>query len=191
MIMVAPEAYETYVRVVRSVANELASCATEDELAAAYGNRSQMLDRSLARVGVSGSGLELELVLDAAFQLRQRELEGELRRADVARRIAAMQGQAGWVVLTESGLVGGQPFPPYERVEMHLPDGTGLLATVELDDTSGRPVYAVETVQLDPATGGQLPASADPGKQSFPDSTAWEQAVAARRGGSEPAVPRP
>jgi hypothetical protein len=195
MIMVAPEAYEAYVRLVRSIADELGSCATQDELVGAYSDRAAIVERALVRAGASGTGLDLELAADAAFQLRQGELEGELGRAEVSRRIADMEGRAGWVVLTEAALVGNDVFPPYRRLEMHLPDGTGLDITVELDLETGRPLYAVEVVQLDPATGALLAGTGDSGRrQTFSEPSAWEQAIAALRGGAEPpgpAVPRP
>lgn len=186
MIMVAPESYATYVRLVRSMADELGTCATQDELVDAYPNRSAIVEGALASVGISGSGLDLELAADAAFQLRFDEVERQLHRDEVGRRIADMQGRAGWVVLTETALVGGQIFPPYRRLEMHLPDGTGLDITVELNLETGHPLYAVEVVQLDPASGGALPGADSGERQTFSERPPWEQAIAALRGGESP-----
>jgi hypothetical protein len=164
MIMVAPEAYATYVRVVRSVADELGACSTQDQLVDAYADRSTIVHGALAAAGVSGSGIDLDLAADAAFQLRSDEVEREQQRGELRRRIADMQGRAGWVVVMETALVSGQVFPPYRRLEMHLPEGTGLDATVELDLDTGHPLYAVEVVQLDPASGALL-ADAEGGER--------------------------
>jgi hypothetical protein len=195
MIMVAPEAYEAYVRLVRSIADELGSCVTQDELVGAYSDRAAIVKRALVRAGATGTGLDLELAADAAFQLRHGELEGELGRAEVSRRISDMQGRAGWVVLTETALVGTEVFPPYRRLEMHLPDGTGLDITVELNQDTGRPLYAVEVVQLDPSTGALLAESGESGRRhTFSERLAWEFAIAELHGGADPsgrAVPRP
>lgn len=186
MIMVAPEAYATYVRLVRSMADELGSCATQDELVDAYPNRSAIVESALASAGISGSGLDLDLAADAAFQLRSDEVERQLQRDEVGRRIADMQGRAGWVVLTETALVGGQIFPPYRRLEMHLPEGTGLEITVELDLKTGHSLYAVEVVALDPANGSMLPDADSGQRQTFSERSPWEQAIAALRGGEAP-----
>ncbi len=192
MIMVAPEAYETYVRLVRSIADELAPCASWDELVGAYADRMAIVQRALAEAGMSGTGFDLELATDAAFQLRHAELEDELRRAEVSGRIAELQGQAGWVVVTETARVGETVFPPYRRLEMHLPDGTGLDATVELDLETGRPLYAVEVVQLDPATGALLGEAAESNqRRTFSEPSAWEGAIAGLRGGADSSASHP
>jgi hypothetical protein len=192
MIMVAPEAYEVYVRLVRTIADELKSCATLDELVDAYADRMAIVEHAAAGGGMSSTGLDLDLAVDAAFQLRHTELEDELQRAEVRRRIADMEERAGWVVLTESALVAEKLFPPYRRLEMHLPDGTGLDVSVELDLETGRPRYAVEVVQLDPATGALLPGREEPDRrQEFSESSAWQEAIAALRGGADSSASHP
>lgn len=177
-----PEAYERYVRAVRLVADGLRGVRTSEELAEAWDRREEIVAEALSGAGVGE--LDPDLVAGCAFGLRDQEIRAREAREAAERRIrlARERGEA-WVTLEESGVPGDPPVPfpePYRRTEMHLPDGRGLHLSVEEDPGTGRPVYGLQVVRLDPSTGAWLGDEGD--RRTFPDATAWrDEADRARR----------
>lgn len=168
VMMMEPERYEGYIRSVRAIADELSGCSTPDDLVEAYGERSDLAALAAHRLGPLA---DADLVVDAAFNLRYREVAGPARRAEVRERIAA--APAGWLVLQDS---------PAAGLELHLPSGVGLQRWIEQDVRSGAPVYTVQVRQLDPVTGEEV-ADRPPlaGPVFFAGPEAWERRIAELR----------
>lgn len=178
LVMVQPELFERYLAVVRAVADDLRSARTPQQLAAAFGSRAAILDAVVASRGFATDGLDLELVAQAAFGLRYREVVAEVQREDAVRRVReARRAGLPWVVLRETA--GTDPFvAPYDRLEMHVPSGTGLHAFVELGPEMDRPRFGVEVLQLDPRTGDPVSDAAPPAElRTYGDRYRWEGAI--------------
>lgn len=88
------------------------------------------------------------------------------------------------MVVFETGGAAGFPFPPYRKLEMHLPDGMALHSFVELDADMDRPVFGVEVVRLDPQTGAGVPET-EPSQEPlrFSEREPWESALVELRAG--------
>ena len=153
-----PAAYRRGVLAVRALADELASAASGAALEAAWPAYAEPGGRAAEVLAGSGAGAGdaflAELVAGAAFALRARELAAEVDAAAIAGRIAAAVAAGDeWVVLREVGRREHAAFGAYRRLEIHLPDGAGLHLCAEVSPEHGRPVFAVEAVALDPASG--------------------------------------
>lgn len=180
LVLVQPETYERYLRLVRMVANDLEGARTGEQLVEAYGGARAIVQSTIAREGFPAAGLDLQLVAGAAFGLRYREVLAEIRRDEIRRRIrTAEEGGDEWVVLSDVGGAGGLLFPPYRKVEMHLPDGLALHSFVDFDENMDRPVFGVEVVRLDPRTGTGVAGTDVPFEpaRTFAERGPWETAV--------------
>jgi hypothetical protein len=188
VVMVRPEAYASAVTLVRAVVDRLGRVDTAADLAAAYGTSAQLVADVVRDTGVATEGLDLALVAGAAFNIRYRDLRATAQREQAKQRIrdAAAAG-AEWALLFETGRPDLAPLSPYRRLEMRLADGVGLHASITVDPSTADPVYAVETVQLDPATGDWV-HDADPsaGPATYRTRQEWESAIARIRSGSDP-----
>jgi len=183
-VMVRPEAYASAVTLVRAVADRLGRIGSAEELARAYATSARLVADVVRDTGVAAEGLDLGLVAGAAFNLRYRDLRATAQREQAKQRIreAATAGDE-WVVLFETGRPDLAPFSPYRRLEMRLTDGLGLHAWITVDPSTGSPSYAVEALQLDPATGDwvhEAERSADSATYETRDE--WERAVSEMRG---------
>lgn len=184
MVVVNPHQYETNLRLVRAMSDQMSDLATVEELIEAYDGRSSMAASTADSLSLAAPQPEVEeLLVDAAFYVRYRELRSELQKAEVERRIAAAGDGPGWVVLAETGADGSTPAPGFRRVEMHLPDGKGLYTFVDVDPSTYRPRYGVEVLRLDPSSGEELPDDPIASRQEFAELTDWEQAIAEARQG--------
>ena len=164
----APERYELYIAVVRAIADDLRPLQSTDALVRAYGDREEFLASASSRLG---EGADPQLVVDAAFGLRFREVAQHSRRAEVRRRIA--EADTDWVVLSERGAT---------ALELHVPTGTGLHSWVEEDVDTGRPRYGVQVLRLDPESGEPVGDIAPEPPLMFDEPAQWEQARADVRG---------
>ena len=177
VVLVRPDLYEKSLRLARAVADRLAYCHTEEDLAEAYGGAAELVAGAARDVEIPTSDLDEGLIADAGFSLRRREVVTEVHRAEAIRRIHhARQRGERWTVLYETG--SGFPPIPYRRLEMHIADGAGLHAFIEQDPDRAAPVFGVEGVQLEPATGDwamDAPQLAE--RQLFDSRQAWELAV--------------
>lgn len=182
VVFVRPDLYEKSLRLARAVADRLTSCHSEEDLAEAYPKAAEIVARAAAEEEIPVLDLDQGLIADAGFSLRRREVVTELHRAGAIRRIQdARQRGDRWTVLYETG--SGFPPIPYRRLEMHVADGAGLHAFIEQDPDSAEPVFGVEGVQLDQATGDWVtdaPQLAE--RRLFASRQDWEQAVEELRG---------
>jgi hypothetical protein len=145
--------YEQYIAVVRAIAEELSDVRTDEDLVTAWHER-----RDIATAVVSRSPptmravMDLEAVRDAAFCHRHREIT-RARGKEIARErleAARIEG-AEWVVLFEDVTPFGS-----QRLEMHVRSGRALHASTQVELERPAPIYELEVVQLDPATGTWL-----------------------------------
>lgn len=176
VVFVDPPRYELYLRLVRAVADDLAEQTTDEQLARAYEGRSRLLASARQQLSLGGTAIDEDLVLDAAFGARHREMRAAHQRAEAERRIAAGQSP-GWVLIGESGPAGPDPAPGYRRLEMHLPDGMSLHTFIEHDPGTYLPCYGLELLQLDPRTGEFLGATPSADREEFGDRDEWRRAV--------------
>ncbi|MGH8930543.1 MAG: hypothetical protein ACRDZO_07895 [Egibacteraceae bacterium] len=168
VMMMEPERYEGYIASVRAIADELSRCHTPDDLVEAYGERSNLAAMAAHRLG---SLADPDLVVDAAFNHRYRQIAASARRVEIRERIAA--AGAGWLVLQDS---------PAAGLELHLPSGAGLQRWIEEDIDSGAIRYTVQVRQLDPNTGEEMPNQAPlAGPKTFADPQGWTRAIAELR----------
>ncbi len=191
LVMAQPELYERCVSVVRAVADDLRSARTPEQLAEAFGGRAAILESVVASKGFATEGLDLELVAQAAFGLRYREVVMEVQREDAIRRVReAGQTRLPWVVLRETAGAAGPFAAPYDRLEMHVPTGVGLHAFVELGPEMDRPRFGVEVLKLDPRTGDRVSDTGHPAElRTYGDRDRWQEAIeeVRRRIGGGPA----
>ena len=191
LVIVRPELYERCVSLVRLVADDLRSAGTPEQLAAVYIDGRELVEAVIGRGGVAAEGMDLEMVLGAAFGLRYREVLAEVAREEATRRVVAARKHGDhWVVLHETSGAAGPQAPPYRRLEMHLPDGAGLHLFVELGPEMDRWLYGVEAIHLDPETGDWVGERAPLSeRRTFTDPRTWTAAVEelrARYGGGPP-----
>lgn len=179
VVMVRPELYELYVRLVRGVSDELASAESVDALAerfATSGGGEELVRQVADRLGISTEGMDVGLLAGAAFAHRYREtLQVEHRNAARTRIREARERGEERVLVYQTG---SPAAPPYRRLDMRLADGTGVHSFVELDPETGGPVFGVETLQLDPQTGDWVTEAREiASRQTFADAAEWAEAV--------------
>lgn len=186
--MVRPEAYEAALVLVRAVVDALAEVAGPEELAARYEDSAQLVADAVRETAVSTGGLDLGVIAGAAFNIRYRDLLAAAQREQAKQRIRAAAGAGEeWVVLFETGRTEFAPLSPYRRLEMRVADGRGLHASIVPDPSTGDPVYAVEIVQLDPATGDWVHDAEPPaGPATYQTRSEWDRALADLRGDEPP-----
>ena len=184
VVMVRPDLYERAVRLVRLVTDELAGIGDLTGLADAWSGAAEIVHRAATDAGFDLEGLDAGLIAGAGFSMRYRELAGAAARNERLERIRAA-GEAGdaWVRVAELGSRETAGMMPWTWTEMHVGSGAGLRQTVEADQTTGAPLYRLEVVPLDPATGDPLPTPADviAVEETFADASEWKAAVDAKR----------
>jgi hypothetical protein len=176
--MGSPEAYERYVALVRAVADELGAVRDPQALADAYLVSAGITAAAARRRAISTRGLQLEMAAGAAFCIRYREIVAEMGRVEVARRLhEARAGGEHWVTIQETQPGPNGPFPPWRRIEMHLPEGTGLHMWMEESLEHSGVEYGVELVPLDPDTGQWLAEQPVQERRTFSEHRLWSEAV--------------
>lgn len=179
IVLVEPDHYARYVKLVRATADHLATCASVEQLAEAHARRGAYVAAAAQGLGVRAGEVDDELVAGAAFNLRYRELVGEAERDQALARIREAAGAVGWVVLHERG---HHEAPGYRRLEMHLPGGDGLLVSVDMSPDTGGLLYSVQPMRLDPGTGDPLTASEHvSAPETYESAQPWRDAVARLR----------
>jgi len=179
-VMINASLYEQYIGVVRAVADELADVRSEDALVEAWRERGELVRAVVSRSAPPLIGLmDLDAVRDAAFCHRHREITREQGKELARARLEhARRAGAEWVVLFEDVTPLGS-----QRLEMHVASGRALHAASELPLDSGRPVFTLEVVQLDPRDGAWLldkpPAMPT---QKFDTREEWEARIEQARG---------
>jgi hypothetical protein len=186
MVVVNPHQYEANLELVRAMTDDLSDVATTEDLVNAYENGSDLLAAAVARLGASAPRADIgPLLIDAAFQGRYRHLGGERQQAEAARRIAEAGKGPAWVLLAESGDDGPGAATGFRRIEMHLPDGLGVYSYIDIDPSTFLPLYWIETLQLDPATGEFTGNDARPERREFTDRAEWLDALAALKANAD------
>ena len=184
VVMVRPDLYERSIRMVRATVDELAGCLDVGALVEAWDGAAEIVHRAATGAGLDLDELDAGLIAGAAFSLRYRELAASASRAERLQRIrAAAEAGEAWVRVEEIGSRETAGMVPWTWVEMHVPTGAGLRQTLEADPLTGTPLYSLEVVPLDPATGDRLPVPADvvTVEESFNHPTEWMAAVEAKR----------
>jgi hypothetical protein len=184
VVMVRPDLYERSIRMVRATADELAGCLDVGALVNAWGGAAEIVHRAATEAGFDLEGLDAGLIAGAAFSMKYRELAAATSRAERLQRIrTAAEAGEPWVRVEEIGSKETAGMVPWTWVEMHVPTGAGLRQTLEADPMTGAPLYSLEVVPLDPATGDRLPVPPDVvSVEEFNDPTEWMAAVEAKRG---------
>lgn len=189
-VLSSPEGFDRYVALVRAVSDELGSVRSVESLVDAYDEGVDIAAGAAHRHMLPTEGLDFDLVVGAAFCLRYREVVAETRREEIQGRIGeAMARGQKWVMLQETRPWLQSPFPPWRRLEMHLPEGTGLHMWVEeaLDDVGVE--FGVEVVRLDPQTGKWLDGQPVLDRQTFSDYGLWQESVEGLRARYDGSVP--
>lgn len=186
MVVVNPHQYEANLELVRAMTDDLSEVATTEDLVTAYENGSDLLAAAVERVGATAPRADIgPLLIDAAFQGRYRDLPGERQQAEAARRIAEAGKGPAWVLLGESGDDGPGAATGFRRIEMHVPDGFGIHSYTDIDATTFLPLYGIETLPLDPATGEYGGHDARPERREFTDRAEWLAALAALKANAD------
>lgn len=173
--MTRPEAYARALTLIREIVAELAPCDGVQELADAYEDAAAIAARAVERSGVSTQDVDLGLAAAASFALRYRAIVVSIARREALERIrTAAEAGPGWVLVAESG---DANTGPYVRLEMHLPDGNALQASVELDAETGERRFGLEALRLDPPTGERVAAAPTREPRTFDDPTEWDAAM--------------
>jgi regulator of protease activity HflC (stomatin/prohibitin superfamily) len=151
---VRPDLYEAVIGLVRSLADHLGRVPDLDALVVTYGT--SVRDVELADAGVSreevSPEIDLDLVRDAAYQMRARELtqRESAERTETAIRRARAAGEVTATIWSEGER---EAWPPYRRVEMSLSTGRAVAVSTHMDPDTMTPRFAVEALELDPETG--------------------------------------
>ena len=180
VVTVRPELYQVAIGMVRSLADHLDGVPDLDALVTSYLASNPVADLEAAGIerGEIPPELEIDIVRDAAYQVRSRELvqrasqEGAELAIDRARRA----GQSTVVVWANGD---NELMPPYRRIEMSLATGFSVAVSAEYNPDTMQPLYVLESFQLDPDTG----AGAEPlaPRREFDNSDAWTAAASELR----------
>jgi hypothetical protein len=151
-VMVNAVLYEQYIRVVRTIVDELRDVRSEDELVRTWHEQRGLGAETVRRLSPSMAILmDVEAVRDAAFCQRHRETMREHGKEIAQQRLLeARRTGAPWVVLFEDVT----PFGSH-RLEMHVRSGRAIHASAKIEP-EGTATYELEAVQLDPRDGAWL-----------------------------------
>lgn len=178
-----PEGFEQHISLVRTVADRLGSVRTVEALLEAYGDWETITAAAAADELIPTRGLDLELTAGAAFCVRHREITAEARREETVRRIAEARSKGGaWTVIEQTHSPTGVPYPPWRRLEMHLPEGTGLHQWIEESLEGSGIEYGVELITLDPESGRWLTDRPPQERATFSDYDEWMDTVERLKG---------
>lgn len=175
---VRPDLYEAVVAVVRALADHLGRVPDIDALVVTF--RTTGRDDELREAGVRvvdlSPEIDLDLVRDAAYQVRVRELtmRASAEATETAIRRARAAGAATAVIWSEGER---ELWPPYRRVEMSIRTGRAVAVTTIMDPDTMMPCYAVEGLVLDPETGEALSDEPIAARREFTDPDRWRAAA--------------
>lgn len=182
MVGSRPDLYEACIGLVRSTVEYLERVPDVDALVTTYLNSAP--EPELTEVGVDlttiPSEIRLELVRDAAYQMRSRQLaqrEAVERTRDRIRRARARLEPVA-TIWTEGD---NELWPPYRRIDMSLRTGNAVAVSTSLSPETMTPVFSLEGVVLDPETGegtGEPPLAPE---REYTDPDEWRSAAEALR----------
>jgi hypothetical protein len=171
--MVDADRYERALRLVGVLARELShTCATLDELAMAQPRARARLAVIARTEGIPLTGLDTELVVDAALSQRFRELLSE-QATELRQRLVADARAAGaqWAVLEEPDEAAWGAGSA-RWVETHVTTGALMIRSVDADARTGQPAYRLEVLG---GPGGGVRV------EEFVDRDQWLAAIATVR----------
>ena len=175
---VRPDLYEAVAVVVRSLTDHLGSVPDIEALVVTF--RTAERDAEFAAAGVPREGIspeiDLDLVRDAAYQMRSRELtmRASAERTETAIRRARAPGPPTAVIWSEGER---ELWPPYRRVEMSLSSGLAVAISTLMDPDTMMPRYALEGIALDPETGEATTEEPLAPRREFTDPDEWRAAA--------------
>ncbi len=175
---VRPDLYEAVIGIVRSLVDHLQSVPDIDALVVTY--RTAVRDAELADAGVAVAEIppevDRDLVRDAAYQVRSRELlqRAAAERTETAIRRAKAAGEPTVTIWSEGQQ---EMWPPYRRVEMSLASGLAVAVSTTMDPETMMPRFALEGLELDPATGEAADAEPIAPRREFTDPDEWRAAA--------------
>lgn len=176
VVTVRPELYEAAIGVVRSLADSLESVPDLDALVTSYLASNLAADFKAAGIerGSLPPELELDMVRDAAYQVRSRELVQRASRegATLAIERARRSGERTATIWSHGE---NELWPPYRQVEMSLATGFAVSVSTEYNPDTMQPLYVLEGFQLDPDTGAGAETLA--ARREFDDPDAWRAAA--------------
>jgi hypothetical protein len=179
---VRPDLYEAVIGIVRSLVDHLQGVPDIEALVVTY--RTSVRDAELADAGVAAADIppevDRDLVRDAAYQVRSRELgqRASAERAESAIRRARAAGEPTATIWSEGE---HELWPPYRRVEMSVATGRAVAITTMMDPETMTPRFAVEAIELDPDTGGAADRNPFAPRREFTDPDEWRAAAAQLR----------
>ena len=180
VVTVRPELYQAAIGVVRSLADHLDGVPDLDALVTSYLASNPAADLEAAGIERESLPPELEedLLRDAAYQVRSRELVQRAAQegSDLAIERARRAGERTATLWTNGD---NELKPPYRRVEMSLATGFAVSVSTEYNPDTMQSLYVLEGFQLDPDTG----AGAEPlaPRREFDDAELWRTAAAKLR----------
>lgn len=182
IVMVRPETYAVMLEPVRALADHLAGVPDIDALVTSW--RMGDARGDLVAAGVDLPALppeaELDLIRDAAYQLRARELHGREATEQAERAIdRALAAKQTTVLLWRVGE--HEMHPGYRSVEMSLATGEAVWAETLMDADSGEPLFTVQAVRLAADTGEGLDEAPLVEQQTFRSPDDWREALTALR----------
>jgi hypothetical protein len=175
---VRPDLYEAVIGIVRSLVDHLQSVPDVDALVVTY--RTAGRDAELADAGVAVAGIppevDRDLVRDAAYQVRSRELRqrAATERTETAIRRAKAAGEPTVTIWSEGQQ---EMWPPYRRIEMSLASGRAVAVSTTMDPETMMPRFALEGLELDPETGEAAGADPIAPRREFTDPDEWRAAA--------------
>jgi hypothetical protein len=180
VVTVRPELYQAAIGVVRSLADHLDGVPDLDALVTSYLASSPAADFEAAGIERAQIPPELEddVLRDAAFQVRSRELvqRAAQERTELAIDRARKAGEPT-ALLWANGE--DELTPSYRRVEMSLATGFAVSTSTEYNPDTMQPLFVLEAFQLDPDTGtGAEPLTP---RREFDDAELWRAATAELR----------
>ncbi|HEX2507848.1 MAG TPA: hypothetical protein VHK23_05955 [Miltoncostaeaceae bacterium] len=179
---VRPDLYEAVIGIVRSLVDHLQSVPDVDALVVTY--RTAARDAELAEAGVDLAEIppevDRDLVRDAAYQVRSRELgqRAATERTETAIRRAKAAGEPTVTIWSEGQR---ELWPPYRRVEMSLANGRAVAVSTTMDPETMTPRFALEGLELDPETGEAAGEDPIAPRREFTDPHEWRAAAAELR----------
>ena len=154
---VSPEKYEQLIRLAREAANDLAAAVTPVQLAQRWAEGAAIVEAASTRAQLPLGDLPVGEVAGVAFALRDAELRAIETQRKLEHAIAEAQTAGNdWVVIHEKGNLERGLLDAYQAIEMHLPTGAAIVASVEPNPGDGRANHVLTVIRLDPSTGATV-----------------------------------
>lgn len=178
-----PDLYQRVLTIVALTVERLRGLGpSAGALLAAAEQGPELVSDVMAEHGLSAHELDLDLLARAALAMRHREVTVE-QSARRRLRLIAEGHRSGrrWVVVEENGFSEGDPFRPYQRLDVEVATGRALLVTARGDDEFRTVLHGVEEVHVDLATGGVGEAPEDRSASASHSSASAREDDAATR----------